>query len=71
MIRLDLWFHLSKVHLPYKPMTTKEIVEALKGTQRQLWNEALFVKYDQNKDFNLLLDPVPIKYPPNGIMVIH
>ena len=71
LIRSDLWFHISKVHLPDKPTTPKEIVEDLKGTQRQLWKEALFVKYDKNKYFNLFLYPIPIKYLPNETRVLH
>ena len=30
-------------------MTQKEIGEVIKGTQKQLWKEALFVKYDEKK----------------------
>ena len=52
-------------------MTPKEIDIYLKGPQRQLWKEALFVKYVKNKDFKLLLDPIPIKYLPNGTKALY
>ena len=40
--------HLE-VHLPEKPLTPKNIGEALKGYQIQFCKEALFVQYDKKK----------------------
>ena len=50
-----------EVSLPDKYLTTNNIGEALKDTQRQLWKEALFMQYENNKNVRLLLDPIPIK----------
>ena len=33
--------------------------------------EALFVKYDQNKNFSLISAPKPIKYFPEGTNVLY
>ena len=38
-----------EVSLPEKPLTPNNIVEALKGPQRQLLKEALFVQYEKEK----------------------
>ena len=38
-----------EVSLPDKSPTPKNIGEGLKGPERQLWKEALFVQYDKNK----------------------
>ena len=40
--------HLE-VRLPDKHLTPNKIYEALKGPQRQLWRESLFVQYDKKK----------------------
>ena len=49
--------------LPEKPLTPNKICESLKGPQRQLWKEDLFLQY-YKKNFILLLAPIPIKYLP-------
>ena len=61
--------HLE-VCITRKPPTPKNIGEGLKGPQRQLWEEALFVKYDKNKNVNLLSDPIPIKSVPEGNILV-
>ena len=38
-----------EVSLPEKPLTPNNIVEALKGPQRQLLKETLFVQYEKEK----------------------
>ena len=50
--------------LPEKPPTAKNIGEVLKVPRRQLWKEALFLKYDKNKHVSLILAPIPIKSLP-------
>ena len=35
--------------LPKKPITSNSIDEAIKGPHKQIWKEALFLKYDKNK----------------------
>ena len=62
--------HLE-VHLLKKPPTPKNISEGLKGPQRQFWKESLFVKYDKNKNVSLILNPIPIKYTPEGTKILH
>ena len=52
--------HLE-VCIPNKPPTPKNIGGGLKVPHRKLWKENLFVKYDKNKIYSLLLDPIPIK----------
>ena len=54
------------VCLPKKTSTPKNIGEFLKVPQRQLCKEALFVKYDENKNVSLPSDPTPIKSLPEG-----
>ena len=49
-----------------KPRITNNIGKGLKVPQRQFWKEALFVKYDKNKNVSLILDPIPIKSLPEG-----
>ena len=56
--------------LPDKPITPKNIDEALKCPHRKFYKEALFVKYDKNKKIGILLDPIPIKYLPDETKVI-
>ena len=53
------------VRLPDKPISPNNVDEALKGPQRQFWKEYLFVQFNKNKNVNLLLDPIPIKYLPD------
>ena len=55
-----------EVSLPDKPCIPNNIGETLKGRQRQLWKEALFVQYDKSKIFSLPSDPEPIKFLPEG-----
>ena len=57
--------HLE-VRPPNKLPTPNNIGEGLKIPQRQLWKEALFVEYEKNRNFSFLLDPIPIKYLPEG-----
>ena len=38
-----------EVSLPEKPITTNNISESIKVPHRQIWKEALFVKYENNK----------------------
>ena len=57
--------HLE-VLIPKKPLTINNIVEGLKGLQRQFWKEALFVQYDKNKNASLIFPPIPIKFLPEG-----
>ena len=52
--------------LLYKPLIPKKIGEYPKGPQKQLLKEDIFVKYEENKSVSLLLDPIPIKYLPDG-----
>ena len=59
-----------EVILPDKTITPNNIGEYLKGPQRQLWNEALFVQYNKNQNVGLLLDPIPIKSIPEGTKVL-
>ena len=49
-----------EVSLQYKYTTPNNFGEALKGPQRKLWKEALFLKYENNKNDNILSDPIPI-----------
>ena len=60
-----------EVSLPKKPSTPKSIDEGLKGPQRRLWKEYLFVKYDKNENVSLLSAPTPIKSLPEGTKVLH
>ena len=48
--------------LPEKSPTPNNISEVLNFPQRYFWREASFVKYDKNKSFSIVLDPIPIKY---------
>ena len=57
--------------LPDKPSTPKNTGEFFWCPQRKLWKEALFVKYNKNKCFSLLLDPIPIKSLPEVTKVLH
>ena len=70
-IKSYLWFHIlnfvSQINLP----PPKNIGEGLKGTQRKFWKEALFVKYDKNKNFSILFDPIPIKSLSYGTKVFR
>ena len=38
---------------PEKPKTPNNIDEAIKGPHKQIWKEALFVKYNNNKSSTL------------------
>ena len=60
-----------EVCLPENLPTPNNIGEGFKGPQRQFLKESLFVQYDQNKNFNLILAPIPIKYLPEGKTFIH
>ena len=60
-----------EVCLPKKTLTPKNIDECLKGPQRQHWKEDLFVQYGRNKNFSLILAPIPIKSLPEGRKVLH
>ena len=62
--------HLEVI-IPKKPPTLKNIGDALGGPQRQLWKEALFVQYDNNKYVSLLSSPIPIKSFPEGTKVLR
>ena len=62
--------HLE-VCLPNKPPKPNNIGECLKVPQRQLWKEALYVKYDKNKNASLILDPTPIKSTPEGTNILR
>ena len=53
-----------EISIPKKPPIPKNIGEDLKVPQRQFWKEALFLKYDKNKNFSLISAPIPIKYLP-------
>ena len=57
--------HLE-VCLPNKPPKPKNIGEDSKVPQRKLWKEALFMKYEKNKNASLLSYPTPIKSLPEG-----
>ena len=50
-----------EVCFPQKPVVPKNIGGSLKGSQLQLWEDYLFVQYDNNNNSNLLLSPLPIK----------
>ena len=50
-----------EVSLPEKPLTPDNIGEYLKGTQRYLWKEVFFVKYDKNINVSLISDTISIK----------
>ena len=60
-----------EVRLPNKPPRPNTIGWGLSGPQRQLWKEALFVQYYNNKNVSLLSAPTPIKYLPEGKKVLH
>ena len=66
LIKSDLWFHILNFISPKRSLTPKNIGEGLKGPQRQFWKEYLFVQYEKNKNFSLILDLIPIKYVPEG-----
>ena len=55
--------HLEVIQ-PWKPLTPNNIVEAIKDPKREYWKEALFVQYEKNKNFSLILYPIPITSPP-------
>ena len=57
--------HLE-IRLPKKPPTPQNTGEALGGTQRQFWKEALSVQYDRKKNVSLLSAPIPITPLPEG-----
>ena len=52
--------------LQKKRPTSKNIGEDLKSPQRKFCKEVLFVQYDKNKNFILILAPIPVKSPPEG-----
>ena len=56
--------------LPEKPTTPKDIGGDLKGPHIHFCKEGLFVQNDKNKNTSLILDPIPIKYPPELIKVL-
>ena len=56
--------HLE-ICLPEKPLAPKYISEDLKGPQKNS------VQYDKNKNVSLLLDPIPIKYLPEGTKFLY
>ena len=60
-----------EVRLTNKPLIKKNIGEALKVPQRQLWQEDLFLKYYKNKNISLTWYLIPIKYLPDGTKVLH
>ena len=60
--------HLE-VRFSDKPITPNNICEYLKGPQRKLWKKDLSLQYYKNKNVSLLLDPIPIKYLPEGTKV--
>ena len=64
-----MFSHLE-VSLPEKPLTPKNISESLKGPQRKLWKEPLFVQYDKNKSVSLISYLIPIKSLPDGTKVL-
>ena len=55
-----------EVRLQGKPITPKNIGEVLNIPHRQFWKEALFVKYDKDRNVILILYPIPIKSLPEG-----
>ena len=57
-----------EVLLPEKPLTPKNIGEALKVPQRKFCKEALFVQYEK-KNVSLLLSLIPTKYLSDGTKV--
>ena len=59
-----------EVLLPKKHPTPKNIGVDLGGPSRQLWKEALFVQYENNKNVRLLSDTTPIKSLPEGTKVL-
>ena len=60
-----------EVFLPDNPITPNNIGEALKGPQRQLLKEVLFVQYEMNKNVSLISDTIPIKSLHEVIKVLH
>ena len=50
-----------RVSLPENPLTPKNIGEACNGPQRHFCKEYLSVKYDKNKNVEIVLAPIPIK----------
>ena len=60
-----------EVCLPKKPLTLKNIGDALGGPKRQFWKEALFFQYYKNKKVSLLSAPIPIKSLPEGKKVLR
>ena len=60
-----------EVLLPKKDPTPKNIGEDLGGPQRQIWKEALFVQYDNNKNVSLLSDTIPIKPLSEGKKILR
>ena len=64
-----MWFHIEFC-LPEKPPTPNNIGVVLKGNQRQLCREDLFLQYEKDKHFSLLSDLVPIKSLPEGTKVL-
>ena len=59
------------IFLPNEPPTPNDTGEDLKGPQRQLWQEVIFVQYEKNKSISLLLDPIPIKCLPEVTKVLR
>ena len=58
-----------EVCLPEETLTPKNIGGYLKGLQRKLWRETLFVKYDR-KNVNLFSATIPIKSLPVATRVL-
>ena len=54
-----------EVYLLYEPIVSKNLEDCLNFTEPQLWREALFFHYDENKNFNILLESITINYLPN------
>ena len=52
-----------EVCLPKKPPTPNNIGGGLSSPQRQFWREALFVKYDKNRNFILFFHIPPQSNP--------
>ena len=66
---IPVFSHLE-IRLSDKSLTPNNIGEALILNQRQLWKEASFVKYNNNKIFSLLSAPISIKFLSAGTKVL-
>ena len=78
MEEIRYWFDQTRlvvshleVRLLQKPLVPKNIWYALKGPQRQLRKEDLFVQYDKKNNINLILDPLTIKYLPKDTKLLR